>query len=692
MPVPAGHGAADMHDILTYLSRRRLPAPGRYGLTVVAIVLMTFIRLLAPLDTAPFLLYMPVIFLCALAFGWRAGLAGVLLSDLLAAYFFLHDRATPGLGTGQVIALVQYLVVGGAMVAICDTLRRAILENEKTVADLARSQALLQVAKDEADAARQAADTAKEAAEEAREVADAAKEAAEEANRAKSAFLANMSHELRTPLSAVIGYSEMLEEEAEENGEAAMLADLGRIKSNAKHLLSLINDVLDLSKVEANKMDLFLEDTELSGFLQEAAGTVEGLVRRKGNVLVLDFADGLGAIRTDVVKLRQCLFNLLSNAAKFTEAGRITLRVRREAGESGERLSFAVQDTGIGLSPAQLARLFQRFTQADETTTRRFGGTGLGLALSQAFAHLLGGDIAVESTEGRGTCFTLRLPADGPADLPRPEDAPGARDDPAGGEADGVAAGMAAAGAADEAGRDLVLVIDDEAAQRELMTRFLRRQGFAVRTAADGRAGLALARSLAPRVVLLDVVMPEMDGWSVLQALKADPATAALPVVMVSFVAEASLGAALGAADAVAKPVDWTRLRSLMEQFRGPGGDVLVVDDDPDMRRRLRGVLERDGWSVAEAGDGAEALRSMLHAPPRLVLLDLTMPVMDGFAFLHRLRETPGCSDLPVVVLSARDVSPAERAALSGADRVLRKGDVSLQEVTDEVRHLERRG
>ncbi len=687
MPVPAGPGAADMHDILTYLSRRRLPALGRYGLTAVAIVLMTFIRLLAPLDTAPFLLYMPVIFLCALAFGWRAGLAGVLLSDLLAAYFFLHDRATLSLGTGQVIALVQYLVVGGAMVAICDTLRRAILENEKTVADLARSQASLQVAKDEADAARQAADTAKEAAEEAREAADAAKEAAEEANRAKSAFLANMSHELRTPLSAVIGYSEMLEEEAEESGEAAMLADLGKIKSNAKHLLSLINDVLDLSKVEANKMDLFLEDTELSGFLQEAAGTVEGLVRRKGNVLVLDFADGLGAIRTDVVKLRQCLFNLLSNAAKFTEAGQITLRVRREAGASGEWLSFAVQDTGIGLSPAQLARLFQRFTQADETTTRRFGGTGLGLALSQAFAHLLGGDIAVDSTEGRGTCFTLRLPADGPADLPRPEDAPEARDDPA-----GVAAGMTAAGAADEAGRDLVLVIDDEAAQRELMTRFLRRQGFAVRTAAGGRAGLALARSLAPRVVLLDVMMPEMDGWSVLQALKADPATAALPVVMVSFVAEASLGAALGAADAVAKPVDWTRLRSLMEQFRGPGGDVLVVDDDPDMRRRLRSVLERDGWSVAEAGDGADALRSVLHAPPRLVLLDLTMPVMDGFAFLHRLRETPGCSDLPVVVLSARDISPAEREALSDADRVLRKGDVSLQEITDEVRHLERRG
>ena len=232
-----------------------------------------------------------------------------------------------------------------------------------------------------------------------------------------------------------------------------------------------------------------------------------------------------------------------------------------------------------------------------------------------------------------------------------------------------------------------VLVIDDDAAQRDLMVRFLERQGFTAITAADGASGLEMARAHLPRAILLDVMMPKMDGWSVLTALKADPRLAAIPVVMVTFVDERTLSATLGAVDLVNKPVDWDRLKSVLDRLREAEGEVLVVDDDPDVRGRLRGVLERAGYSVGEAGDGAEALRRVMHGPPRAILLDLTMPVMDGFAFLHALRERPGCADIPVIVFSARDISVADREQLRDADRIMPK-TASLKELTGELRAL----
>ncbi len=539
----------------------------------------------------------------------------------------------------------------------------------------------------------------------------AARHAAEAANRAKSQFIANMSHELRTPLSAVIGYSEMLEEEVEELGQAQLLGDLRKINSNARHLLSLINDVLDLSKIEANRMTSFAEEFDVATLVREVASTVDSLVRQKGNTLVLDLggtageagvdaaAATLGPMRTDAVKVRQCLFNLLSNASKFTEGGTITLTVRRERPpeldaphgaaalapadpaaptpasrpDAADWMMLRVADTGIGMTPEQLARLFERFTQADSSTTRRFGGTGLGLAITRAFCRLLGGDVTVESVEGRGTSFTIRLPVDMPEHV-QPDD-------------DDALSGPGAASPAATA-RELVLVIDDDPAQRDLLTRFLQRQGFAVQTAPDGRAGLELARVLHPRAILLDVMMPQMDGWAVLRALKADPDLAAIPVVMSTFVNEPALGRSLGAADLVPKPVEWDHLRSVMERFRDHEGAVLVVDDDPDARARLRTLLTRNGWSVAEAADGQEALDHVRRARPRLILLDLTMPVMDGFTFLHDLRELEGCAHIPVVVLSARDLTREDRVRLQSAERVLGKGETSLSDLAGELRSL----
>jgi signal transduction histidine kinase/CheY-like chemotaxis protein len=490
----------------------------------------------------------------------------------------------------------------------------------------------------------------------------------EVASRHKSEFLANMSHELRTPLNAIIGYSEMLQEEARDQNADGFVPDLQRIHAAGKHLLELINAVLDLSKIEAGKMELYLEAFEVGPLVRDVAAVLEPLAQKNANRLEIRCAPDVGAMRADLTKLRQALFNLLSNACKFTERGVVSVTVVREPAADGDTLVFAVSDTGIGMTPTQMARLFEEFGQADASTTRRYGGTGLGLALSRRLCRMMGGDITVASEAGRGSTFTIRLPAD-VKELARETTAPTARE-------------------TTPAGASAVLVVDDDAAVRDLMARFLGKEGFRVVTAGGGEEGLRLARELQPDVITLDVLMPGMDGWSVLAALKADPTLADIPVVMLTMLDDRNLGYALGAADYLTKPIDRERLVAVLGRHRRDL-PVLVVDDDADFRELARRTLEREGYTVIEAENGRVGLARLHETKPGVVLLDLMMPEMDGFDFVAAARAEAAWRSVPIVVITAKDLSPEDHERLNGyVARVFQKGALSRETLLGEVRDL----
>ena len=483
---------------------------------------------------------------------------------------------------------------------------------------------------------------------------------AETANQAKSRFLANMSHELRTPLNAIIGYGEMLEDEASDEGHEQYVMDLRKIHGAGKHLLRLINEVLDLSKVEAGHVELFTEPVAVAALASEIAETVRPLIEERGNELEIQVADDVGAIEIDLTRLRQILLNLVSNAAKFTEKGSIHVKVERQA----DWIVFRVRDTGIGMTPAELARIFDPFAQADSSTTRKYGGSGLGLAICKQYCRIMDGEIAVESTPGHGATFTVRLPY--------------------------REAGIDAEAPAPARAGDTVLVIDDNPTVHELIARILAPAGFRVVPATSGDQGLQLARSEQPLAIILDVMMPVMDGWEVLARLKADPELAAIPVIMQTMLDDQKRGYALGATDYIVKPIDRERLVATLRSYTGrTPGSVLVIEDDVDTREMVCRGLRRAGWATHEAPNGRLALERMRAEMPDAILLDLMMPEMDGFRFLDEVRAEQAWKAVPIIVITAKELTEEDRKRLDGrVQRILQKGAQGRDALLEEIRRL----
>jgi signal transduction histidine kinase/CheY-like chemotaxis protein len=525
---------------------------------------------------------------------------------------------------------------------------------------------------------------------------------AREANQAKSAFLAKMSHELRTPMNAIIGYSEILVEDASDRGDDGAIADLRKILSAARHLLGLINDVLDLSKIEAGKMDLYLESFDIGRLVQEVITTAQPLIDRNANRVRVECPPETGEMHADATKLRQILLNLVSNASKFTEKGEIRLQVLRESKPDGSTIVLRVSDNGIGMTPEQMKRLFQAFSQADHSTSAKYGGTGLGLAISRQFARLMGGDITVESAAGKGSTFTVRLPArviaehaapisllkEPPLDLPPlpPIESPRP-------PTTHTLPGLPSAPP-----RGRLLIIDDDEKVHTMLQQLLINENYSVKVARSGAEGLALAEEFHPHVVVLDILLPQINGREALDRLKESPALSNTPIILLTMTANGEMGFALSATDYLSKPVVGTNLLPIVQKLSALRTQIpiMVVEDNAAVREMIVRLLDREGWPSIEAENGRVALELLKDHTPSVVLLDLLMPELDGFSVLREMRANPAWRDIPVVVLTSLDLTAEVRRFLEQqAERVLQKGrytrDELLQEVRDSVNEFMRR-
>ena len=500
---------------------------------------------------------------------------------------------------------------------------------------------------------------------------ETARDEARDASDQKTKFFANMSHELRTPLNAILGYGEMLYEDCEDLGYDDLLPDLKKITSSGTHLLSLINNILDLSKIEAGKMELFVTSFEIENMVQTIKDVSEPLAAKNDNGFVINLDGAMGSMSQDETKLRQCLTNFLSNGFKFTKNGTVTLDVKARLEGDVEFVDFAVIDTGAGMSPEGVAKVFEEYTQAERSTSANYGGTGLGLPISKKFAEMMGGDVIVTSEEGVGSVFTMSVP----------RECPEYNED----EVEGNVINL-------DDQDNLVVLVDDDVAMHDLIKRTISKLNLTLLGATNSEKGMELIREVKPKLILLDVLMPGRDGWSLLKECKTDQELKDIPVIMISQLNQSNLASSLGANDYLTKPIDRTHFINTLKRILGTDTQnqkVLVIDDDKDVRELLSRLLKDAGYRPIDARDGKEGLERTKDEPA-LIILDLEMPRMDGFEFLDNyIKDVPEEKRAPVLVFSGKDLTDVQEDLLK--ERVIglvKKDDVSMDKLSQMIQGI----